>query len=258
MNDQWTRAVLAAALLAALPAVSPAQGLQQTSQAQSERPQARPPRPQPQQPQLDDADLFSPSQLLQSSPQRQPARPAQPAASGRAVSCSGAFAKDSNHLKLATMFDSKNVAFTEVDGPDGTKLMASVLFANDPKRRLEVLWENEAARSGTALIVINARSAWTAPKGLRLGQPLAAVEKLNGKPFKLSGFDKDNIASVADWQGGAMERIPGGCKIGVRLSLDPKAPEAARGEVTGDKELLSNDANLRAVRPTVAEIIVGY
>ena len=31
------------------------------------------------------------------------------------VACSGAFAKNSSHLKLAMFFDSKNIAFTNVD-----------------------------------------------------------------------------------------------------------------------------------------------
>ena len=54
------------------------------------------------------------------------------------VACSGAFAKDSSHLKLAMFFDSKNITFTDVESSDGSKVPASILFPNDPKRRLEV------------------------------------------------------------------------------------------------------------------------
>ena len=53
------------------------------------------------------------------------------------VACSGIFAKDSDHLKLTTAFDSKNITFTDVEANDGTKVPASVLFPNDPKSRLE-------------------------------------------------------------------------------------------------------------------------
>ncbi len=155
------------------------------------------------------------------------------------------------------MYKPQNVVFTEVDGPDGTKLMASVLFPKEPKRRLEVLWQNEAARMGTALIVINGQSTWTAPKGLKLGLQLAAIEKLNSKPFKLKGFDKDG-STVTDWQGGALEQLPGGCKVGVRLMPDAKTPQEARSEVSGSNEFVSSDAKVRAVRATIAEIILGY
>ena len=192
-------------------------------------------------------------------PPRQPTSypPAQPPAQpARAIACSGGFAKDSSHLKLATLYKSENVVYTEVDASEGKKLMASVLFPKDPKRRLEVWWDNEASRTGTYLIVINGQSTWSGPKGLKLGLALAALERLNGKPFKVNGF-KGNEASVGDWQGGALESLTGGCKVGVSLRADPKAPPQAI-ERAGSAELVSTDTALKAIKPVVAEIIVGY
>ena len=186
-----------------------------------------------------------------------PASKAAPASPARAVACSGVFAKDTTHLKLATVFAVQNVTFTDVEAPDAAKVMATVLFPKDPKRRLEVWWQNEAARSGIYLIVINGQSAWSTPKGLRLGLGLAAIEKLNGKPFKLKGFDKDG-GSVSDWQEGALASLPGGCKVGARLAPSPKAPQAAREEVASTREFLSTDATMRAAAPAIAEIILGY
>ena len=158
-----------------------------------------------------------------------------------AVTCSGVFAQDSTHLKLAVKYDSRNITFGEVDGPEGSKIPGSILFPNDPKHRLEVLWTNEAGRSGTSVIAINGKSQWSAPKGMKLGLPLAALEKANGKPFKLSGFAADGTAGVAGWEGGALGSLPGGCKVGMRLAADSKAPAEARTAVAGDKEVLSSD-----------------
>jgi hypothetical protein len=59
---------------------------------------------------------------------------------------------------LATAFDSKNVTFTDVEASDGSKVPASVLFGNDPKRRLKVWWSNPAGRRDIHLIVINGQS----------------------------------------------------------------------------------------------------
>jgi hypothetical protein len=195
----------------------------------------------------------------QTQPQRQPTSypPAQsPAQPARAVTCGGAFAKDSSHLKLATAYKPENIVFTEVDASEGKKLMATVLFPKDPKRRLEVWWDNETSRSGTYLIVINGQSTWTAPKGLKLGLQIAQLERLNGKPFKLKGFGSGSEASVSDWQGGALESIAGGCKVGVSMRADPKASADAVGEA--GSELASTDAAVKAIKPAVAEIIVGY
>jgi hypothetical protein len=185
-------------------------------------------------------------------------KPAAPKPAANVVACSGVFAKDSTHLKLAIKYDSRNIVFGDVDGPDGSKIKASILFPNDPRRRLEVLWNNEASRSDTSIIAINGKSQWTAPKGLKLGMPLAAIEKLNGKPFKVGAFGADGSASVLGWEGGALSSLPGGCKIGLRLAADSKAPPDARNAVTGDKQFLSNEASVRAVKPSVAEILVGY
>ena len=190
-------------------------------------------------------------------PDKEAAKPSA-AAAARVVTCSGAFAKDSTHVKLAMIYNTPNVAFTEVDGPENSKLMATVLFPKDAKRRLEVWWLNEAARSGTYLIIINGQSTWSAPKGLKLGLQVAALEKLNGKPFKLKGFDKDNSSTITNWDGGVLGQLPGGCKAGVRLTSDAKAAQEARQAVAGTGDFVSTDAKVRAVKPAVAEIILGY
>jgi hypothetical protein len=179
-------------------------------------------------------------------------------AGAHVVACSGTFAKDSSHLKLAMTFETKNVTFTDVDANGGSKVPASVLFQNDPKRRLEVWWSNPAARSGTYLIVINGQSTWTAPGGMKLGLTLAQLEKLNHKPFKIKGFDKDGVASVSDWDGGVLANIPGGCKSGLSLRADPKAPADAVSAIPADHEFSSSDPVIRAVKPTVSEILIGY
>ncbi|HEY4737439.1 MAG TPA: hypothetical protein VIH63_08600, partial [Xanthobacteraceae bacterium] len=181
-----------------------------------------------------------------------------PAAASRTVACSGTFGKDSSHLKLAMTYDSKNIAFTDVDSSNGTKVPASVLFPNDPKRRLEVWWANPAARSNTYLIVINGKSDWSAPGGLRLGLNLAQLEKLNHKAFKLKGFDKDGTATVSDWDGGVLASLPGGCKSGVSLRADPKVAADTVATLTADKEYSSQDPEMRAVKPAVSEILIGY
>lgn len=271
---------LAAAL--ALPVEATAQQPWPGEQAQPTPPaQTQRARPRAAAPDVGEADELSPRQMqappatqagtrrarpAQTAPGTTAAAPGAPAARSaqptprtapRSIVCSGVFGRDSTHLKLAMAFESRNLTFTQVDGPEGSKLNATVVFPNDPKRRLEVLWQNEAARSDTSLIVIGGQSQWVAPKGLRIGMPLAALEKANGKPFKLAGFDQTNGGSVLDWDGGAMDSLPGGCKVGVRLAADSKTGEAARAAVAG-KELASNDAVLKPAKLSIVEIILGY
>jgi hypothetical protein len=222
---------------------------------QQQKPAARTQQAAPQMVKPSDLDLDSTTSTPAAAAAPKPKAVAAPTT---AIACSGVFAKDSTHLKLAVKYDSRNIVYTDVDGPDGSKIKASVLYPNDPKRRLEVLWNNDAARSDTSVIAINGQSQWSAPKGLKLGMTLAALEKVNGRPFKLSGFGADGTASIAGWEGGALGALPGGCKVGGRLTIDSKTPADVRTAIEGDKELLSNDASLKAVKLTVGELLIGY
>jgi hypothetical protein len=174
------------------------------------------------------------------------------------IACSGVFAKDSSHAKLAAAFQPRNVSFSQVDSSTGGKVMASVVFPKDPKQRLEVWWSKPDARSDTHLIVVNGQSDWIAPGELHLGLTLAALEQLNGKPFKLLGFDKDHVATLTDWNGGQLGALAGGCKIGISLRPDPKTAAAALGDLPADRSFTSADQALRAVNPTVTEILITY
>ena len=174
------------------------------------------------------------------------------------LQCEGAFARDSNHARLVQAFGRGSVAYMEVDGAEGAKVKASVVYPDESRRRVEVLWHDEAGRSRPATIRAGFKSQWRTLRGLRIGSELADVEKINGKPFKMLGFDWDYGGRVSDWMGGTLAAVPGGCDF--RLAFEPwaDAPDAARDKVSGDKAFLSTDPNMRASKPTVSEIIISY
>jgi hypothetical protein len=205
------------------------------------------------------AEPASASKHAASKPQAAASAPEKPAAGAgmKAVACSGPFAKDSSNLRLAISFDAKNIAYSDIT-VSGTSVGSSVIYPKDPKRRLEIWWQNQANRSGIYLILINGQSTWVAPGGMKLGLTLADLEKLNHKPFKLKGFDKDHNATVSDWDGGALATLQGGCKSGVSLQPDSKASPDAVSALSADKEYSSDDPQMREVKPKVSEILIGY
>ena len=219
MKTRWLLASLAAGVVFGCPQQSAAQ-LEPYRQAQAAPNQRQTPKLRPGQ--------FEPVQ----EPERPPAPSAKKAGPkrvpepARVVACAGTFGRDSDYTKLAAAFRSENVDLAAVDAGDGKKVMASVLFQKDPKRRLEVWWRDEANHSDTYLIVIGGKSTWTGPNGVRLGLGMAAFEKLNSKPFRLTGFGKDRIATVSDWQNGDLGQLPGDCTMRVSLC---RSPDRARG-----------------------------
>jgi hypothetical protein len=172
------------------------------------------------------------------------------------VECSGPFAKDSGMPALAAVYNARNMIFTN-ETVQGTDVGVTVLFPEDPRRRLEVWWQN-ANRTGTYLIDIAGKSVWTAPKGLRLGLTLEQLQKLNRKPLKLKGFDEDGVARVADWDGGQLAALPGDCKAGVSLRAAAEKADDVAKDLPAKDQYSSDDPALRALRPTVSEILIGY
>jgi hypothetical protein len=186
-------------------------------------------------------------------PSSAPARAPHSGSFKTVIECKGPFAKDSGMLALAVTYDSRNMIFTH-EKVQGTEVGVTVMFPKDPKRRLEVWWQN-ANRTGLYLIDIAGKSIWVAPKGLRLGLTLEQVEKLNRKPFKLKGFDADGVAAVADWDGGELASLPGGCKASASVQANDKS---AAGELPAKDQYSSSDPAMRALKPTVSEILIGY
>jgi hypothetical protein len=174
------------------------------------------------------------------------------------LACEGAFAKDTTHAKLVEAFGKANVAFLEVDGDNGAKVKASVIYPDDSHRRVDVVWHDEKLRRRPATVSVDFRTDWHTVRGLHVGSELAEVEKINGKAFKMMGFDWELGGRVSNWQGGALAKIPGGCEL--RFGFNPwaDAPDDARDKVSGQKEFLSSDPNMRASKPTVSEIIISY
>lgn len=174
------------------------------------------------------------------------------------LSCAAPFDRAASHASIVSVLGKTDVAWAEVDGAEGEKVAATVIFGNVPDRRLEVFWADEKARRGLATLRLSDTSVWTAPNGVRIGMSLAAVEKLNGRPFTLSGFDWDYGGYVADWKGGALGRVAGGCTVQVRFTVPDGAPEDAAAKVSGDKVFASDDRSMRAVKPVVGGLSFGY
>ncbi len=174
-----------------------------------------------------------------------------------ALACDGPFAKDSSHAKLVAAFGAKNVTFKDVDAAEGAKEKATVLFDEDPTKRIVVFWHDGKARSRPSMINVSAPSLWVGPGGVGNGMKLADLEKLNGKPFKLTGFGWDGGGFVREFE--ARLNPAGGCNLVVRFEpgiANPLPPRYA--EITGDKVIISNNKLLRRTRAQVSEWGFGY
>lgn len=175
-----------------------------------------------------------------------------------ALDCTGAFAKDSSHARLEQVFGRENVTFDSIPGPEGSEEKASVVFAKDPKRTVLVSWYDERRRQRPSTIAVYRESLWATANRVRVGMPIAAVEKLNGKAFVLSGFEWDYGGTVVDSKGGVLATPLSGCRLMVRFEPGPNPPARASTAVAGDKRFSSANPNLRAVKPVIYNINLSH
>jgi hypothetical protein len=179
------------------------------------------------------------------------------------IDCTGAFAPSTSEQALVAKFGKANVVRDTIYIAEGDETPGTVVFPNDPKRRLEIVWKDAKRRRTLDWIRVPLDSQW-AVFGIRTGMPLADLVKRNGRDFLFSGFGWDYGGAITDWKGGALPTLGGKtCRLGVSIDVDyPESPtqaeEKALEAVSGDQELKSNSPHLKKLKVRVSELIVGY
>jgi hypothetical protein len=179
--------------------------------------------------------------------------PAEPIAP---LACAGPFAKTTSHARIVAAFGETNVTFSKVDGPENLELDATVIFPDDPVRRVEITW-HDSKRTRPHVIKIDNPSTWVAPLGVRIGATLEDIEKRNGAAFQISGFGWDNEGLTA-FRGGRLAKIPGGCALGLRFEPAQNPLDESLRRINEDREFPSNDLLMREANPKVVEIFLSY
>jgi hypothetical protein len=87
---------------------------------------------------------------------------------------------------------------------------------------------------------------------------ITEVEKLNGKTFKLNGFEWDGGGYVNNLDG-KLKTHPGGCGMTIRFEPGIANPLSKKfSAIVGDKQIASDNKLMRAAKPQVSEWGIGY
>ncbi|HEY1082949.1 MAG TPA: hypothetical protein VGE29_11830 [Prosthecobacter sp.] len=147
---------------------------------------------------------------------------------------------------LKTVYGGGTVKAADIEVGEGSTEPGAKLFAGTD-RELEILFNPEGDEREVWDVRIIGK-AWKFQNGLKLGQRLEEVEKINGKPFKVLGFGWD-YGGYANFEGGKLEG-----KVSIRFG--PTAKEVS-DDLSGDKEILSTDKKLRAAKVVVETISIS-
>jgi len=149
-----------------------------------------------------------------------------------------------------------NARRATLPGAEGKTIPGVVIYPRDPRRRMEVTFDNSRMMRVSSVSISGAHSLWSMG-GLSLGDGIDKVIARNGRAFTFSGFDWDYGGFVTDLKGGALQQLPGGCRMGIRLAL-PANVTSTPDALMGDVQVESTNPALRRVRPIVSELILNF
>ncbi|MGC4015669.1 MAG: hypothetical protein QM755_14275 [Luteolibacter sp.] len=148
---------------------------------------------------------------------------------------------------LKTLFGADKLKFVDLPGAEGETTPGAIAFKGSD-REVQVVFNPEGDEKEIVEVRIIGKG-WKFPDGLAKGMTVEQVEKVNGKPYKVSGFDWD-YGGYADFTGGKLDG-----KVSVRFNHRAKDLDKS---LTGEKSISSTDKKLREAKVTADEISVIF
>ena len=175
----------------------------------------------------------------------------------------GAITPQTSEADLKRIYGRKNVQRTKVSLGEGEYEPGTVIYPNDPTRIIEIVWKDARRKRFPKRIQLTGeRSVWRTRHGISLGTRLKQLERINGKPFVLTGFSWDYEGTVVSWEGGKLEREfeKDGRVVLLRLSdqTDHGVSGEDTGSVAGDRDFPSSNQVIQKINPKVYQIIVEF
>ncbi|WP_027576499.1 hypothetical protein [Bradyrhizobium sp. WSM1743] len=171
------------------------------------------------------------------------------------ITCASPVAPEDTEKTLKQRYG-KDAVTQELAGAEGEKYRGLVLFPKAMDRRIEIAFTDDKAGRASGLILREAKISRWSIGGITVGSSLANVQKANGKPFLVSGFEWDYGGFVTDWKGGALSRpLQDGCTVTIRFGKKSGAPRSLSGDGV---KIASDNATLVKWAPVVTEIGVNF
>lgn len=172
------------------------------------------------------------------------------------VACAGVYGADSSEALLIETFGKDNVVTGTIYGPEGIEMIGTTVFPNDPDRKMEFVWWDEVALAD--LSFVDLAPSQTGPAGVRIGQSVAEVVALNGKPFVIGGFWWD-YGGYANIETGNLAGQQGDCYISIRFAPADDYPETLdTTPVAGEVQVPSDAPLLETLDVRVAVVSISY
>ncbi|HEY0271602.1 MAG TPA: hypothetical protein VGC22_00400 [Chitinophaga sp.] len=148
---------------------------------------------------------------------------------------------------LYDRYGKENIAIRNTTDVAGNDIGQAYFLFPDTNNELELILH---ADSTNVITFSKENSGWKFPFGIKVGDPLEKVVKLNGRNFRIYGFEWEDGGTVESWEGGALEGKGVEVLFKVVNSGDPKLYDS----VTGNKKVSSDNAALKKMGVVVERV----
>lgn len=166
---------------------------------------------------------------------------------------------------LIKVFGTANVQEANIDVGEGDFHLGAVVYPGDPTRKAEIVWKDANRKRLPERIIVSDyhmhKSLWRTPEGITIGTPLKDLERLNGRPFVLLGFDWDYSGTVISWREGTLQKV---LERRLILRLEHATPDpskivgSAYSSVVGDQEVRSDFWVMQKLNPRVYQMVISF
>lgn len=172
------------------------------------------------------------------------------------VACEGVFGPQSSEQLLIDTFGADNVVTGQVPGPEGTEMLATTVFPNDPERSMQFGWWDEEKLEG--LMFADLAPSQVAPLGIKIGMTPAQVQAINGERFLIGGFWWD-YGGYAMIETGKIVNPPGDCYLSLRFAPADEYPaDLDVTAVSGEVQVMSDEELLQTLDTRLQVISLSY
>jgi hypothetical protein len=156
--------------------------------------------------------------------------------------------KLSTPKQLVDMYGKENVAVRNATDFAGNDLGKAYYVFPDTDNELEILF---AGDTGKIVSFTRENSQWKSPFGIKVGDPIEKLVKMNGRDFRFNAFEWDNGGVVENWQGGQLD------KKGVYILLKAVRSGDSKlyDQVIGDKTLSSDNGTVKKIGVVVEKVM---
>jgi hypothetical protein len=165
---------------------------------------------------------------------------------------------------LIKKYGKESVSDDTIWGAEGYFTLGTHL-RTDEYAHIEILWADSTGKKGmiSATLVSDAdyyaeklqAGKWKSCTGAYLGMSTDDLQKLNGRPFKFSGFGWDYGGGVISWEDGTLDKKGMAVQLSEGASGDLTTEES--NQVLGDVPVMSNNPALEKLKPRVWSISVA-